>query len=45
MTSNWVALIAALLAGATGLHIRLRWRRSPHAFTQWSKPTPKRQGR
>jgi hypothetical protein len=33
MTWSWAALIAALLAGGTALYIRLRWRRSPQAFT------------
>ena len=33
MTWNWAALIAALLAVGTALYIRLRWRRSPQAFT------------
>jgi len=33
MTWNWAALIAALLAGATALYIRHRWRRAPQAYT------------
>jgi hypothetical protein len=33
MTWNWLALVAALLAGTTALYIRLRWRRAPQAFT------------
>jgi len=33
VTWNWIALIAALLAGAIALYIRVRWRRAPQAFT------------
>ena len=33
MTWNWIALVAALLASATALYIRLRWRRAPQAYT------------
>jgi endonuclease YncB( thermonuclease family) len=33
MTWNSAAFVAALLAAATALYIRLRWRRAPQAFT------------